>query len=75
LGRRTSKLLPFILVILVLLGFVWSGWWVWAALIFFLGRIHAEPLDQITSLDPKRRALAILCVIVFFLVFMPVPLA
>jgi len=32
-------------------------------------------LDQITSLDPKRQALAILGVIVFILVFMPVPLA
>jgi membrane-associated protease RseP (regulator of RpoE activity) len=75
LGRRTSRLLPFILAGLVLLGFVWSGWWFWAALIFFLGRYHAEPLDQITPLDTKRRALAILGVIVFILVFMPVPLA
>jgi membrane protein DedA with SNARE-associated domain len=54
---------------------VWSGWWLWALLIFFLGRSHAEPLDQITPLDPKRQAIAILGVIVFVLVFMPVPLA
>jgi membrane-associated protease RseP (regulator of RpoE activity) len=74
LGRRTSRLLPFILGGLILLGFVWNGWWFWAALIFLLGRYHAEPLDQITTLDPKRRALAILGVIVFILVFMPVPL-
>jgi membrane-associated protease RseP (regulator of RpoE activity) len=74
LGKRSTKLLPFILLILVLLGFVWSTWWIWAALIFLLGRYHAEPLDQITPLDPKRRALAILGVIVFFLVFIPVPL-
>jgi membrane-associated protease RseP (regulator of RpoE activity) len=75
LGKRTSKLLPFILFALILLGFVWSGWWFWAALIFFLGRFHAEPLDQITTLDSRRKALAILGVVVFFLVFMPVPLA
>lgn len=75
LGKRTSKLLPFILIGSILLGLVWSGWWVWALLIFFLGRVHAEPLDQITPLDPKRQALAILGVIVFILVFMPVPLA
>ena len=74
LGKRSVKLLPFILVILVLLGFAWSGWWLWAALIFFLGRAHAEPLDQITPLDPKRRLLAIFGVLVFFLVFIPVPL-
>ena len=74
LGKRTSKLLPFILVALVLLGFAWNGWWLWAALIFFLGRSHAEPLDQITPLDSKRRVLAVLGVVVFILVFMPVPL-
>jgi membrane-associated protease RseP (regulator of RpoE activity) len=74
LGKRTTRLLPFILGALLLLGMVWSGWWFWAALIFLLGRSHAEPLDQITPLDPKRKALAVLGVIVFFLVFMPVPL-
>ncbi len=74
LGKRTIKLLPFILVAVVLLGFAWNGWWLWAALILFLGRSHIEPLDQITPLDPKRRALAILGVVIFILVFMPVPL-
>jgi len=74
MGKRTLRLLPFILGVLVLLGFAWSGWWFWAALIFFLGRIHAEPLDQITPLDQKRKALAIVGIVVFFLVFMPVPL-
>jgi membrane-associated protease RseP (regulator of RpoE activity) len=75
LGKYTNRLLPFILGGLVLLGFVWNGWWLWAALIFLLGRYHAEPLDQITQLDPKRQALALLGVLVFILVFMPVPLA
>lgn len=75
LGKRTTRLLPFILIALVALGLAWSGWWLWAALIFLLGRYHAEPLDQITPLDPKRQLLAVLGVIVFILVFMPVPLA
>jgi len=74
LGKRVRSLWPFILGILVLLGFVWSGWWLWAGLIFFLGRIYAEPLDQITQLDPKRKAIAVLGIILFFLVFTPVPL-
>jgi membrane-associated protease RseP (regulator of RpoE activity) len=74
LGKRVRSLWPFILGILVLLGFVWPGWWLWAALIFFLGRIYAEPLDQITQLDPQRKAIAVLGIIIFFLVFTPVPL-
>jgi hypothetical protein len=56
-GRGASqRVLPFILVGLVLLGFVWTGWWLWAMLIFFLGRAYAEPLDQITPLDGRRKA-------------------
>ena len=74
LGKRATSLLPFILVGLVLLGFVWPGWWLWAFLIFLLGRFHAEPLDQITPLDPPRRWVAVLGVVLFFLVFTPVPL-
>lgn len=74
LGKRVRMLWPIILLVLVALGFVWSGWWLWAALIFFLGRIYAEPLDQITQLDPKRKAIAWLGILIFFLVFSPVPL-
>ncbi len=70
-----KKVLPFILAGLVALGFVWNGWWLWAALIFFLvGRSYAEPLDQITPLDRPRRYLAALALVIFFLVFTPVPL-
>jgi membrane-associated protease RseP (regulator of RpoE activity) len=72
--KRAVLLLPVILVGLALLGLVWVGWWLWAFLIFFLGRVYAEPLDQITPLDPKRKALAVICLIIFILVFTPVPL-
>lgn len=74
-GKRARRLLPFILVILLGLGFVWSGWWLWAFLIFLLGRVYAEPLDQITALDKRRKALAIFGLVVFVLVFTPIPLA
>jgi membrane-associated protease RseP (regulator of RpoE activity) len=74
LGKRAGVLLPAILIGLVMLGLVWPGWWLWAFLIFMLGRSHAEPLDQITALDPQRQALAVLGLIIFILVFIPVPL-
>jgi membrane-associated protease RseP (regulator of RpoE activity) len=74
-GRKTAGLIrPFILVALVLLGLVWSGWWLWAVLIFFLGRIYAEPMDQITTLDNRRKVLAVIALILFLLTFAPVPL-
>ncbi len=74
LGNKARRLMPFILGALLLLGIVWSGWWLWAFLIFMLGRAYAEPLDQITTLDPPRRAVALLGLVIFILVFTPVPL-
>jgi hypothetical protein len=65
---------PFVIVALVALGLVWQGWWLWAVLIFFMGRGHAEPLDEITPLDGRRKLLAVLGLILFLLVFTPVPL-
>jgi membrane-associated protease RseP (regulator of RpoE activity) len=73
LGKNTSKLLPFILIVMVALCFVSVSWIFPTFLIFLLGRSHAEPLDQITPLDTKRKALAILGLVIFILVFMPVP--
>jgi len=75
IGRKARFILPFLLVGMIILGFVWSGWWLWAFLTFFLGRIYAEPLDQITPLDPKRKALAIFGLIIFVLIFTPIPLS
>lgn len=74
-GHKTARrALPVIMAVLILLGFVWRGWWLWAALIFLLGRVYAEPLDTITPLDGKRKVLAILALIIFLLVFTPVPM-
>lgn len=73
-GNKARQAYPFVLGALIVLGFVWSGWWTWAFLLFWLGRVHAEPLDQITSLDPPRRAVAVLAIVLFILVFTPVPM-
>ncbi len=72
-GKKVNRIVPLLLVLMVLLGFFWSGWWLWAVLIFFLGRSHAEPLDQITQLDPRRKTLAVLMLVIFLLVLTPVP--
>jgi len=72
-GSKVKKIFPYLVGLLVALGFVWSGWWLWALLLFWLGRVNAEPLDQITTLDAPRRFMGVVMVIIFILVFMPVP--
>ncbi len=74
LGKRARRLYPLVLGLTFLLGFGWTGWWVWTFLLFWLGRTYAEPLDQITPLDGKRYLLALVALIVFVLVFIPVPM-
>jgi len=73
-GRRAARLLPFIVVALVVMGIAWPGWYLWAGLIFFLGRTYAQPLDDITPLDRPRILLAIVGLIIFLLIFTPVPM-
>ncbi|HAF61663.1 MAG TPA: hypothetical protein DCK95_04995 [Anaerolineaceae bacterium] len=74
-GTKTSRrVLPFIIAALVLLGFFWSTWWFWAVLALFMGRAYAEPLDQITQLDKKRKTMGIVMLVIFLLIFIPVPL-
>ena len=72
-GEKSKKAFPFIVGLLAILGFFWSGWWLWAALLFWLGRVNAQPMDQITELDPTRKMIAYGMIVIFILVFTPVP--
>lgn len=73
-GKKVRKTMPFFLVLMGLLGFAWSGWWFWAFILIFLGQIPSQMKDSITPLDSKRKRLSFLMVILFILVFTPVPL-
>ncbi len=74
-GTKNSKrILPFIIVGLALLGFFWNVWWFWAVLALLMGRTYAEPLDQITPLDTKRKWIGVVMILVFILIFIPVPI-
>jgi membrane-associated protease RseP (regulator of RpoE activity) len=73
LGDRARPVAAATLLALVAMGFLWNGWFIWAALIFFFGLGHPPPLDDITGLDPKRKLVGVLAAIMFILVFTPIP--
>jgi membrane-associated protease RseP (regulator of RpoE activity) len=51
------------------------NWFVWAAVLFLLiGFDHSPPLDDVTPLSPRRRALGALCLILLVLLIPPVPI-
>jgi hypothetical protein len=63
--------------LLFALGFVWWGWWLWAGLILFLGRgsiRHPAVLDPDFPVTGGRRVLGWVCVAIFFLTFVVVPI-
>jgi membrane-associated protease RseP (regulator of RpoE activity) len=75
LGRQRARLVAQVVFYLTLiLGIISINWWLWAALIRFFGRFYAEPRDEITPLDGNHKALAIFGLVLFLLVFIPVPL-
>jgi len=72
--KWTRRFFYLILVVLAGMGFLWSGWWLWAGIIFLIGQRPAEPLDMITPLDTRRKWLGVLALIVFVVTFTPIPL-
>ena len=60
------------LVMLVILGNTYM-WIFWILLLLALGRMYAEPLDDVTPLDTKRKVIAIVTLALFILVFVPLP--
>ena len=73
IGRKgAQRVFPFIIVFLVIMGFVSLNWWLWAGLVFLFGRYYAEPMDEVTPLDGRRRLFAALAIVLFIILFTPV---
>ncbi|HXF83830.1 MAG TPA: site-2 protease family protein [Anaerolineales bacterium] len=84
-GEKARKIFPIVIGVLISLSFLPSlltfsmgafnySWMLWVFILFWLGNVRAQPLDDITELDPPRRALGIFMLIVFFLLFTPIPI-
>ncbi len=79
IGSRVKKLFAPVIAILgglTLISFFIDStftWGIWILLLFFFGRVHAEPLDDVTPLDPGRRWLGIATLVIFGLIFVPIP--
>lgn len=75
LTRQTcTDCCPIVMVALGLLSLRWVGWLLWLALLWFFGQRPASVRDEVTDLNPKRQGFAILMLVIFVLVFIPVPL-
>jgi len=74
LGRKARALTTLIILVLIALGFIWNGWFVWAIFIALFGRYHATPLNEITPLQRKHYLLGAAVFILFAHLVTPVPI-
>ena len=80
-GERSSRFFwPVIIGLALIVVYSWLQgppaltWVLWIFLLMAFGRVHARPLEDITTLDPRRRVLAVFTLVLFFLCFVPLPL-
>jgi membrane-associated protease RseP (regulator of RpoE activity) len=73
-GRQAGRFYLPVVLGLAGLGFLWQGWWLWAGLTFMFGRMGAQPLDDATPLDGKRKVVAVMALAAFVLTFTPIPI-
>lgn len=50
------------------------SWLLWVFILFWLGNVRTQPLDDITPLDRRRRALGFFMLVMFVLLFTPIPM-
>ena len=73
LGDRARFFYYPLIGVMVALVFVTQVWLLWVLLLVIFGRVYAAPLDMITPLGKPRRALGILTLVIFLLIFVPAP--
>ncbi len=63
----------FFLGLLALGIFGWPGWLFWAFLLFIMGFRHPPLVEWWVPLDPLRKLIGQITIVVFFLTFIPIP--
>lgn len=71
-GERHRAISSAALAVMALLGFLYWPWWIWAALLFFIGRKHFHVYD-VAPLGAARRRAFHLVIVIFLLSFIPAP--
>lgn len=75
LGEKSRVLGLALVGVMILAGFLWAGWLIWALLVFLvIGVDHPPPLNDLVPLGPGRTILAYIMIFIFIIMFMPNPL-
>lgn len=74
IGERQSKLGYMTFMALILLSLIWWGWVIWIILAVFMKIRHPAGMTKIEPLDPLRKRIGYLCLVMFVICFIPVPI-
>lgn len=74
-GARAARIMSMLVAVALLgLGFLWSGWFIWAVMVALIGQQRSPLRNEISPLEGPWRWLAYLGLLTFILVFTPVPI-
>jgi len=73
LGKRAWPVATGVVLLLLAMGFLWSGWFLWAILILVFGVRHPAPLNDLSPMGFKRALVGVGVLILFVLTFTPIP--
>jgi membrane-associated protease RseP (regulator of RpoE activity) len=73
LGKRAWPVAAGVVVLLLAMGFLWNGWFLWAMLALLFGARHPAPLNDVSPLDARRKLLGLGVMVLFILTFTPIP--
>ena len=73
-GRFQHKLAYPLWAALALCAYFWLGWLLWCLIVVVIGLRHPPVVDETLPLEPVHRKIGWICLLVFVLSFMPIPL-
>jgi len=73
LGKRAWPVAIGVVLLLLAMGFVWQGWFLWAILVLVFGVRHPAPLNDLSPMGLKRMLVGIGVLVLFVLTFTPIP--
>jgi len=73
-GRWHKWISRAFILLMALMGLIFPGWLLWAALLLVIGTKHPPVMDPYVPLDWKRRLAGIASLFVFIISFPPVPI-
>jgi membrane-associated protease RseP (regulator of RpoE activity) len=73
LGAKQRNVSRLFIIVMLALGFLWKGWWLFGILVLLFGINHPPTLDDARPLSRTTLLLGLVALVIFIVCFIPVP--